>query len=242
MKIEVKCYECEKSFMKEKSQIRNTIFCSIECKNNYFRNKPNEKISNSLKGKFVGDKNPNYGNRWSDEQKKHLSDIKKSQVDEKYRDNCSKGMKGKIYSDDAKKKSSKTMMIRYGKLSITTGHTDETKILIGKKSKDKFTPEYKLKQYNNMVKRGLWLDKEDKNPYKFYRDLSNWDKNSIEFSDSEWEKINKIGFFHYKNNRKGLVRDHKYSRMSGFKNEVFPEILKHPINCELITHSDNVKK
>jgi hypothetical protein len=39
-----------------------------------------------------------------------------------------------------------------------------------------------------------------------------------------------------------LVRDHRYSRRSGFENRVFPEILRHPYNCEFITHSDNIRK
>lgn len=242
MKIEVKCDECGDTFMKEKSTIKAIKFCSRECKNNYFTGKPNENISKSLKGRFLGDKNPNFGNKWSDDQKKHLSDLKKSQVDDTYRNNCSKGMKGKTISDESKEKRAKTLIEKYGRLSNTTGHTESIKIIIGQKSKDKFTPEFKIQQYKTMVDRGIWLSKENKDPYKYYRELSNWGNNLELFDDSDWDKINKIGFFHYKNNRSGLVRDHRYSRMSGFKNDVFPEILRHPVNCELITHSNNVKK
>jgi len=34
-------------------------------------------MSLSKKGKYVGDKNPNYGNKWTDEARKKMSNIKK---------------------------------------------------------------------------------------------------------------------------------------------------------------------
>lgn len=33
-----------------------------------------------------------------------------------------------------------------------------------------------------------------------------------------------------------------YSRKSGFINGVFPELLRHPCNCQIITHFNNVSK
>lgn len=48
--------------------------------------------------------------------------------------------------------------------------------------------------------------------------------------------------FNCRKNIGGVVRDHIYSRMSGFKNKVFPEILRHPCNCQILLHSDNIKK
>lgn len=35
------------------------------------------KQSERMKGRYSGDKNPNYGNKWTEEQRKHLSDVKK---------------------------------------------------------------------------------------------------------------------------------------------------------------------
>ena len=51
-----------------------------------------------------------------------------------------------------------------------------------------------------------------------------------------------FGIFNAYSNTKGVVRDHKYSRMSGFKNKVFPQILRHPCNCQIILHSQNISK
>lgn len=43
-------------------------------------------------------------------------------------------------------------------------------------------------------------------------------------------------------NKNGVVRDHIYGRKNGFHNKVFPEILRHPCNCQVITHGENVSK
>ena len=52
----------------------------------------------------------------------------------------------------------------------------------------------------------------------------------------------KRGFFNKNSNTKGVVRDHKYSRYSGFQNDVPAIILRHPCNCQIILHSENVSK
>jgi hypothetical protein len=241
MKIEVKCDNCGVNFLKEKSTISNNVFCCVKCKNIYFTGKPNEKISKALKGKFLGEKNPNFGNKWTDEKKKHFSDKIKSKVDDIFRENCSKGMRGKKVSDETKEKSKKTKLERYGTLRSMTGHTEETKLLIGKKSKEKFTLEYKKKQYNIMVERGVWIPKEEKKPYIYYRELSNWNYNVLNYPIDGIDKFKILGYYN-RNNKNGVVRDHMFSRRSGFEQQVFPEILRHPSNCKLITHKENISK
>lgn len=62
------------------------------------------------------------------------------------------------------------------------------------------------------------------------------------FSIDGKDKLKRIGVFNVKTNRNGLVRDHKFSRRNGFLLQIFPEILRHPANCELITHSENISK
>lgn len=44
------------------------------------------------------------------------------------------------------------------------------------------------------------------------------------------------------NNIDGVSRDHIYSVFDGFKNNINPEIIKHPANCRLVLHKENNKK
>jgi len=54
-------------------------------------------------------------------------------------------------------------------------------------------------------------------------------------------KNNKL-YSKLKRNSNSLVRDHMFGRYNGFKLGVFPEILRHPANCQIISHSENMKK
>lgn len=51
-----------------------------------------------------------------------------------------------------------------------------------------------------------------------------------------------FGIYNSYSNTKGVVRDHRFSRQSGFELGVFPEILRHIENCEILEHSKNIRK
>ena len=44
------------------------------------------------------------------------------------------------------------------------------------------------------------------------------------------------------NNYNGVSRDHRYSKINGFKNNIDPYYISHPCNCQLILHKDNLNK
>lgn len=57
--------------------------------------------------------------------------------------------------------------------------------------------------------------------------------------------IAKHGMYSAKNkedNPNGITRDHMISVKYGFDNHIPPEIVRHPANCRLITHMENMKK
>jgi len=57
--------------------------------------------------------------------------------------------------------------------------------------------------------------------------------------------IEKYGWYKAKNrgdNPNGISRDHMISIVDGFKNNIPPEIIKHPANCQLMKHPDNNRK
>lgn len=193
--------------------------------------------------KRKGDGNPNYGNNWSEEQKQAQTKLIKTKVNDEYRKKCSSGKLGKIVSSETKEKRIKTLTERFGKASGFISHTDSSKKLIGEKSKEKFTPEYKEKIRLLNEKSGNWIPLFKRNEYSLYKDLSNWKTQVITETTKGLEKLKTNGFLSKTNwNKNGVVRDHMYSRRAGFKNFVFPEIIRHPANCQLITHSENMKK
>ena len=195
--------------------------------------------------KLKGEGNPNYNKRWSDEKKEIQSKLVKSKVDDEYRINCSKGMKGKLVKDNTKEKRKKTLMLKYGKIGTFTNktHTNEAKKIIGKKSKEKFTKEYNKNIRSIFENNNTWIKLNELDDYILYRKLSNWIGNVLNENTVGIEKL-KNGEFYNKNNRNknSLVRDHMLGRKNGFNLGVFPEIIRHPANCQIISHSDNIKK
>jgi len=191
----------------------------------------------------TGANNPNYGKNWSEEQRKNQSNLIKSKVDDEYRTNCAKGMSGKIVDDSVKLKRRNTLIKKYGSLKTMTTHTDASKKLIGISSAKKFTDEYKKRIRILNEERGNYIKLSEKDEYLFYRGISNW--NGLVLSDDiiGIEKLKENTFYSKENrNKNTLVRDHMYSRRCGYSDGVFPEILKHPANCQIISHSDNIKK
>ncbi len=56
------------------------------------------------------------------------------------------------------------------------------------------------------------------------------------------EQIRKVGLFHPKKNPKGLSRDHRVSINEAIKNQYDPFYIKHPLNCKIMTQSENSSK
>lgn len=223
---------CKKEIEKSPCHLKRSknLFCGSPCRIEF------------MKGRGTGKDNPNYGKKWGEERRERQSEIIKSKVDEKYREDCAKGMKGRSVEEETKTKRKKTLLERYGRDYNIPNHSEESKKRIGEKSSQKFTPEFQKKFYLTMVERGYWIAKENLDPYKFYREISNWDYNVLNYNVKGQELVKDLGFYNGKTNKNGLVRDHRFSRGSGFDLGVFPEILKHPVNCEFIKHGDNIRK
>lgn len=112
------------------------------------------KISESLKGKYIGSKNPNFGNKWSDEQKKKMSERvrEKFESDKLIKKNISNSLK-KFYSDNPEKKPIGEKNGMYGKK-----HSKTKKKIISIKTKRFFdnNPEVKKKLSDNSLQ--MWKD------------------------------------------------------------------------------------
>jgi hypothetical protein len=90
-----------------------------------------EKISNTLKGRYIGDKNPNYGNKWNKEQRLKL----KEKMTGRYNDDKNPNY-GNKWSEEKKKEFSNKLKERnhsvgdknpmFGKVRITNGIINAT--------------------------------------------------------------------------------------------------------------------
>lgn len=233
-KLQLTCMICGKQFERYKTHLFgfseekiNEYTCSSKCK------------GEKLKITGVGENNPNYGKRWSDDKKKAQSELVKSKVDEEYRNKSGSANRGKKFS----KERIERMHGHRTKESYSHPHTEEQKIQIGIKSKEKFTPDYKKRIRKVMETRGNWIPLLQRDDYTLYRDkFANWIVRMFDIVEDPHNILQTYGIFNAKTNRKGVVRDHMFSRKSGFQNGVFPELLRHPANCQLLLHSDNVKK
>ena len=187
-----------------------------------------------------GENNPNFGKKWTDKQRQAGSSLKKEQFknDPDYAYKCGKSNRGVKFSKER-------IQLMHGHRTCSSyihPHSEETKKIIGAKSKEKFTPEFKQKFRQTMEENGKWVKLEHKDPYDIYYKESNWIGSMIEFFDDDSKKILKeCGIFSRKNS-KGWVRDHIVPRMVGFEFSLPPQLLRHPANLKFISHSENVAK
>lgn len=220
MMLMKQCSVCSKEF---KTYKENQKTCSKTCMG----------INNR------GENNPNFGNRWSEDKKLNLSNLIKSKYvdDAEYRHAVGKSNRGVKFNHSRIQK----MHGHRDSSSYSHPHTDEAKKKIGKKSKEKFTEEYRARVRKTLVKNGAAVPDSQKNDFAIYKMHSEWVHRMWDLVDDQ-TLLETVGIFNSFTNLDGCERDHKFSRMSGFIDGIFPEILRHPANCQLLTHSDNSSK
>lgn len=225
-KVKLVCPICEKEYERYPSSLTKT--CSKECKY--------KKQSEDLKG----ENNPNFGNKWTDEQKKNQSENHKKQghlISERVK---------KDWENNTERREAMSKMMSEIKKGQTNWlgrtHSDESKEKIGKKSKAKFTDEFKEKFRKTMEDLGHWIPLEEKNDWEIYSNESDWIDAMFDIIDEGNDLLEEFGVFNAYSNKTGVVRDHIFGRRAGFKFKLFPEILRHPANCRILLHAENARK
>lgn len=242
---------CETCSIIFETNYHSSKYCSEQCKyqecficGTFFKKPNGTRKQKTCSKKCMGvmlsaENNPNFNNKWTEEQKENQSLLIKSKFDDEYREKCGSANRGKKFSKDRiynmhgnRKRESYT--------GPKGGHTDVTKKLIGIKSKEKFSEEYNQKIRKIMEEKNKWIPLSDKKDYDIYFTESNWKYRMFDFLVEDYPIINELGVFNTKTNKKGVVRDHAFSRKSGCALKVFPNILYHPENCNIITHAKNI--
>lgn len=148
-----KCSESFKKFLKEHPEAMEQIQRKRIWKLHHTDYK--QRISRTLKGRYGGDKNPNYGNYWTDEQKQKQSEKMKGRYDGENNPNY-----GKRWSEEQRAEMSRRLkesgMQRgdknsmYGKKRITNGIIN-TVIKIGEPLPDGFWYGMKPRNKNRKI-------------------------------------------------------------------------------------------
>jgi len=181
-----------------------------------------QKLSEAMRGK----NNPNYGNKWTDDQKGNQSaKLKKHYEEPSARYKAGNSNRGKRFSAELIHR----MHGHRTSDSYSHPHTNEVKSLIGKLSKEKWTEEYKAQHRTTMEQRGYWVPLSQKQDYEIYFKQSDWNHQMYPLLEVDNLIENK-------------VRDHIIPRHVGFEYGVFPEIMRHPLNCQIISRAHNVRK
>lgn len=91
---------------------------------------------------------------------------------------------------------------------------------------------------------GHWIPLENKTDYEIYFKNADWIEKMFDFITDEKQlyKLKTLKVFNCKTNTKGIVRDHMLSRRTGFEQNIPYQLLRHPCNCQILTHSENIKK
>lgn len=219
-KIEKQCPVCKLAFYVSPSR-STQITCAKKCYGIY----------------HSGEHNPNFGKKWSEEKKRLQSEKIKSTVDHVYKYKAGSANRGKKFSAER----IEAMHGHRDSSSYSHPHSDESKRIIGLKSSEKWTDEYKKRQYELGVATNRIIPDDMRTDFEIYQRESHWIKRMWDLVEGS-ELVQKLGTFNPNNNTSGCVRDHRISKTDGFKLGLFPEILRHPVNCQIISHSENSSK
>lgn len=241
---EVECQLCKKIFTKRIVRNRKQRhYCSNECRRSdksSFVSDWTEERRRAYSIMNSGENNPNFGNRWSEEQKISASIAKKKLYEEnpEYRYKVGASNRGVKFSEDRIKR------MHENRTSESYRHypSAEVRKVISQKSKEKWTDDYREKHRKTMEDLGYWTPKSQINPYRLYYKESNWVERMIDYFDSQsLENLKLYGIFS-KTNSKGFVRDHIVPRKIGYEYNIPPCIMRHPANLQFISHAENVAK
>lgn len=240
---EVNCEHCGKLFTKRINPNTKRHYCSWDCKTsdkNSYRSEWTEERRAEYSLKFRGENNPNFGKRWSEEQKESASILKKQQYNEnqEYRYKVGASNRGVKFSEDRIKR------MHENRTSESYRHypSDEVRKVISQKSKEKWTDDYREKHRKTMEDLGHWIPKSQINPYRLYYKESNWTERMVDYFDNQSLENLKLHGIFSKTNSKGFVRDHIVPRKIGYEYNIPPCIMRHPANLQFISHAENVAK
>jgi len=230
--ISVTCAYCNKQFNKTSSEFNRSEkkgrkhFCSINCSQN--NKKANIKYCKKC-GKIIK----------GDCRKIFCSKSCSASFNNKNK----KGKFKKIFSEKGKKNMREAL---YKRLKICDTYSEYIKNPKSCKECGKYLIfKKRINKFCSMDCKNMYYKKIKTSYQKYYKDCQFDFRISDYPNEFEINLIEKYDWYKAKNygdNLNGVSRDHMISINYGFKNNIDPKIIKHPANCSLMLHNDNVKK
>ena len=214
-KVLLQCSCCGKPFKRYKKQFKpysNFCYCSKKCQ---FKH---------AKFALTGNNNPNYGKKWSQKQKDHLSEIAKIRMqDPKYRyGNQPKTQEAKQRKSEKLRQKIYQRIANGEKISNHFKNTEESRKQHSEKMKIiNHLPEYRLKVRKTKELKHQIIPLNEIPNYKVYKKLANWIQPMYDLitDQAQIDLYNKYGIFSSVKpniNLMGVQRDHKFSIYMGY--------------------------
>ena len=231
--IDVICANCQTSFKKTKSEFNRSEknnkkhFCSLKCTHEYQKNKilryckfcGNEILSKDRRNSFCSHNcSASYNNQ--------IRICKEREFSEQGMKNILNANKKRYYvSED---------FFEYNKNPNRCKECNN--LLSFRKRKRTFCTVECKRRY----------DRKNLTEYqKYYKDCQ-FNFNLSDYpNEFDFKLIEEYGWYQAKNhgnNLNGISRDHMISIKFGYENNISPEIIKHPANCQLMRHNENSSK
>lgn len=151
----------------------------------------------------------------------------------------SRGPRSQNFKDKVSKKLTKPIEL-YGQENVNCFFCDNVLSKKQLKRKNKFCSVKCSSSYRSDVNRQIMDEK------KKYRLDCSFKFNLGDFPEEfDFSLIEQYGWYTASNrggNLNGVSRDHLYSVMSGYENNVDPKLISHPANCGLKRHDKNISK
>lgn len=90
--------------------------------------------------------------------------------------------------------------------------------------------------------KGTYRKITDIDDYELYFSRTSFKHGFKPNNEEEIKLLKEYGVFNSISNTKGCVRDHLLSRRYGFENNIPTWVISHPANCEIVLHSENVRR
>lgn len=231
-KLNVTCENCNKKFEKTLSEynrsekLNRKHFCSLNCSKTF--KKPEDKRCLNCNNKFT----PKYRNNKFCSQSCSVSFNNKNRVGEK-----------RHFSEQAKLNIRKTLYKRLNLDYVYENYDENPRYC------NECGNKLEYKKRNNKfcnIKCKRKSDSKRLNEYQKYKKECEFKFNLSDYPDEfNFLLIEEYGWYKAKNrgnNINGVSRDHMISINYGYNNNIDPKIISHPANCELMRHTENIKK